>query len=228
LKRIGTDYLDVYFCHRFDKDTPPEETARAMDDLVRQGKILYWGTSEWTGDQLRKLHRLCAKHGLYRPQVEQPQYSLLAREKFELDARPVAVKHGMGLVLWSPLAFGMLTGKYDEGFPEGARLTRLEWLREWAYADEKIERVRRFKVQADRLGCSRAELAIAWAAAQRGVSSVILGVTRIEQLHENLGALEVDLTKDVLTELDGIFPKPGLLQLTRLRARRFLRRSGAD
>ncbi len=207
LRRIGTDYLDIYFCHRFDKETPIEETARAMDDLIHQGKILYWGTSEWTGSQLREVNDLCNAANLYRPQVEQPQYSLLARAKFEQDVRPVAVEYGMGLVLWSPLAFGMLTGKYDDGLPQGSRLQRLEWLREEAIADERIERVRKFKTQADRAGCSRAQLALAWAAAQPGVSSVILGVTRIDQLRENLDALSVEITDDMAAALDEAFPK---------------------
>ncbi len=207
LKRIGTDYLDVYFCHRFDKETPLEETARAMDDLVHQGKVLYWGTSEWTGKQLGAVHQLCNEHNLYRPQVEQPQYSLLAREKFEKDVRPVAVEYGMGLVLWSPLAFGMLTGKYDRGLPEGARLERLEWLREEALTEERLERVRKFKAHADGAGCSRAQLALAWAAAQPGVSSVILGVTRLEQLRENLAALKVEVSPELTASLDETFPK---------------------
>ena len=207
LGRIGTDYLDIYFCHRFDKNTPVEETARAMDDLVHQGKILYWGTSEWTGVQLRDVHTFCNEHGLYRPQVEQPQYSLLARAKFEGDVRPVAVEYGMGLVLWSSLAFGMLTGKYDDGLPEDSRLARLEWLREEVFAEERLESARQFKRHADELGCSRTQLALAWAAAQADVSSVILGVTRLEQLQENLGALDVQVTQEGLAQLDALFPK---------------------
>jgi voltage-dependent potassium channel beta subunit len=209
LKRIGTDYLDVYFCHRFDKNTPIEETARAMDDLVHQGKILYWGTSEWTGVQLRDVHTFCNEHNLYRPQVEQPQYSLLARAKFEGDVRPIAVEYGMGLVLWSPLAFGMLTGKYDDGLPEDSRLARLEWLREEVYAEDRLQRARRFKQHADELGCSRAQLALAWAAAQSDVSSVILGATRLEQLQENLNALELEVTPELMAQLDTVFPVEG-------------------
>ena len=211
LKRIGTDYLDIYFCHRFDTNTPIEETARAMDDLIHQGKILYWGTSEWTGKQLHNVHKLCRECHLYRPQVEQPQYSLLARAKFEQDVRPAAVEHGMGLVTWSPLALGMLTGKYDEGFPEGARLARVDWLREWAYSEERQELVRRFKAHADQLGCSRAQLALAWVAAQEGVSSVILGVTHVDQLSENLDALKIEIPQQVLKDLDALFPPDGTL-----------------
>jgi len=120
--------------------------------------------------------------------------------------RPIAVEHGMGMVVWSPLAFGILTGKYDDGLPQGARLTRIDWLREAEYAEQKIQRVREFTTHAERLGCSRAQLALAWAAVQNGVSSVILGVTRLEQLRENLGALDIQLTEDVTAGIDDLFP----------------------
>jgi voltage-dependent potassium channel beta subunit len=227
LRRIGTDYLDLYFCHRFDRDTPLEETARAMDDLVRQGKILYWGTSEWNGAQLSRVYRLCKRFNLRPPQVEQPQYSLLARAKFELDVRPAAERHGMGLVVWSPLAFGLLTGKYDDGFPEDARLTRLAWLRKSEFSEDRVAQVRRFREVSERCGHGRTPLALAWALAARGVSSVILGVTRLEQLRENLEALQIRMTPELAAELERVFPGPGLLDLARLRARRILRR-GAD
>lgn len=206
LKRIGTDYLDLYFCHRFDPETPVEETARAMDDLVRQGKVLYWGTSEWGGEQLAAVHRLCDQRHLYRPQVEQPQYSLLERRKFELEVREVAVEWGMGLVVWSPLASGLLTGKYDSGVPAGSRLANIGWLKDSVLTPERVEQVKRFKKIADQLACTRAQLALAWAASQRGVSSVITGATRVEQLQENLGALKVTLTDETLRALDAVFP----------------------
>lgn len=205
LRRIGTDYLDIYFCHRFDAETPLEETARAMDDLVRQGKVLYWGTSEWSGDQLREAQRLCEGRMLYRPQVEQPQYSLLERKKFEQDAGPAAAELGMGLVVWSPLASGLLTGKYDEGVPAGTRLSQIAWLKEAVITPERVARVKKFKRIADELGCSRAQLALAWTAAQAGVSSVITGATRPEQLIENLGALRVLLEDRTLSALDELF-----------------------
>lgn len=206
LRRIGTDYLDLYFCHRFDENTPVDETARAMDDLVRQGKVLYWGTSDWTGKQLKDVRGVCEERHLHAPQVEQPQYSLLARGKFEKDVRPVLEKAGMGAVVWSPLGSGLLTGKYDDGLPEGSRLARIDWLREWVWSEEKLDRVRRFKTYADSLGCTRAQLAIAWAAAQPGVSSVILGATRLEQLQENLGALNVAIDDELARKLDALFP----------------------
>ncbi len=208
LQRIGTDYLDVYFCHRFDQDTPVEETLRAMDDLVHQGKILYWGTSEWPGAELRRVCEMAEGRNLYRPQVEQPQFSLLARKKLEEDVRPAVAAHGMGLVVWSPLASGLLSGKYDEGVPKGARLDspNLGWLRDQLLTEDHVERVRRMKSVADQLGCSRAQLALAWAAAQPGISSVILGATRVEQLVENLGALDVKVDASVSAALDAIFP----------------------
>lgn len=209
LKRIGTDYLDIYFCHRFDKNTPMEETARAMDDLVHQGKVLYWGTSEWTGDQLGEVHRICDHRNLYAPQVEQPQYSLLARAKFEQDVRPVAADKGMGLVVWSPLAFGILTGKYDKGLAPGSRLAQIGWLREAYYQEEAVEPARRFKPIADKVGCTRAQLALAWVVGQPGVSSVILGATRVEQLKENLEALKLEIPDDTRAALDEIFPPTG-------------------
>ena len=139
LARIGTDYLDLYFCHRYDSETPLDETARAMDDLVRQGKVMYWGTSEWTGAQIRAAHELADRRNLYGPQVEQPQYSLLVRDKVENDVQPATEEHGMGLVVWSPLASGLLTGKYDEAVPTDSRLGRIDWLRESVMTEDRLE-----------------------------------------------------------------------------------------
>ncbi len=204
LQRIGTDYLDILFCHRFDDETPLEETVRAMGDLMRQGKILYWGTSEWSADQLRLAHDI-ADPG-YGPQVEQPQYSLKERARVEDEIVPAAESTGMGLVVWSPLASGVLTGKYDDGVPEDSRLGRMDGLRARLLESEILERVRAMKAVADAAGCSRTQLALAWAAAQRGISSVILGATSVAQLEENLGALDVEITPEVATALDGIFP----------------------
>jgi voltage-dependent potassium channel beta subunit len=206
LKRIGTDYLDIYFCHRPDEHTPVEETVRAMDDLVHQGKILYWGTSEWSGDQLRQAHAIADKRNLYGPQVEQPQYSLLARESVEADVRPAAEEAGMGLVVWSPLASGVLTGKYDEGIPTGSRLERMDWLREGLCTETNLDRVRRMKALAEGVGCTRAQLALTWAASQPGISSVITGATTLNQLEDNLGALQVELTPEDQAALDALFP----------------------
>ena len=212
LRRIGTDYLDLYFCHRFDATTPLEETVRALDDLVRQGKILYWGTSEWTGAQVREACAIADRLGCYAPRVEQPQYSLLARAKVESDVRPVTDEAGMGLVLWSPLSSGLLTGKYDDGLPEGSRLARIEFLRTRLMQDDLLGKVRAMKAIADELGCTRTQLALAWAAAQPGVTSVILGATSVAQLVENLGARDLVLSPDALARLDALFPPDGMLE----------------
>lgn len=205
LQRLGMDYLDLYFCHRWDADTPLEETMRAMDDLIRQGKILYWGTSEWTGAQLRLAHAVADRRNLRAPVVEQPQYNLLVRAKVEGDVRPAAAELGMGLVVWSPLASGVLTGKYDDGIPAGSRLDRVEWLRASTLTADFRARVRRFGELAAEVGISRARLALAWALAQPGVSSVITGATSVAQLEENLAALSVTLTDELRARLDQLF-----------------------
>ncbi len=205
LKRIGTDYLDLYFCHRFDDDVSLEETTRAMDHLIRQGKVLYWGTSEWTGAQLREAHTIADRRNLYAPVVEQPQYSLLARKKLEGDVLGQAQSLGMGLVVWSPLASGVLTGKYDGGVPAGSRLEKLAWLREKFLTEESLARVKKFGDVAKDLGTTRTKLALAWALARPGVSSVIMGATTTEQLQENLGALHVKMTPELMQKLDDLF-----------------------
>lgn len=201
LRRMKTDYFDIYFCHRFDSDTPLLETVRAMDDLIKQGKILYWGTSEWSGDQLRQVYELCDDGGFYPPQVEQPQYSLLVRDKFEQDVAPAAQDLGMGLVTWSPLASGFLTGKYDSGISAG-RLSRVDWLREIFWTEANRKKVIELKTYSDEIGCSRSQLALAWASSHRGVSSVILGATSPQQLKENLGALKVQIPEKIRSYLN--------------------------
>jgi len=206
LKRLGTDYLDIYFCHRFDPETPVDETLRAMDDLIHQGKILYWGTSEWSGDQIRDVHDRADRRNCYGPQVEQPQYNLIERWRVENDVRPAASERGMGLVVWSPLASGLLSGKYDKGVPAGSRLADMGWLRDRILTDDNVKKVREMKAIADDLGCSRSQLAIAWTAAQPGISSVITGATKLEQLEENLGALRVKIDEGVQERLDALFP----------------------
>lgn len=208
LQRIGTDYLDMYFCHRFDEETPVLETMRAMDDLIHQGKVLYWGTSEWSSAQIQLACDLAEQYNLIPPQVEQPQYNLLNRARFEQDVMPTAVRNGMGLVTFSPLASGMLTGKYDDGMPPDSRLARTTWLQE-RLTEERVEQVRRMKPIADALGVLRSQLALAWTLRQKAISSVITGATRVEQLENNLKAAEIVLTEDVLAALDSIF-EPGL------------------
>jgi voltage-dependent potassium channel beta subunit len=204
LQRIGTDYLDIYFCHRYDPETPVEETVRIMDDLIHHGKILYWGTSEWTAEQIQEAMNVCDKGGYYKPQVEQPQYSLIAREKFESGVHQKTTTHGMGVVTWSPLGSGILTGKYDNGITSG-RLSKMDSLKETIYTEQNIERVRNMKKLADALECTRGQLALAWLQAQPGLTSVILGATSVEQLLENLGALKVKITPEIDRELKKIF-----------------------
>lgn len=207
LKRIGADYLDIYFCHRYDDDTPLEETVRAMDDLVHQGKILYWGTSEWSGEQIQQAVDFCTAHNLYKPQVEQPEYNLYARKRFETDVMPTASRNGIGLVVWSPLASGLLTGKYDEGLPKGARLAEVDWLKDELYNQDPVDKARRLKPIADDLGLTRAELALAWCLRQPDLTSVITGASKVEQLEHNLKALNArdKLTPDVLARIDALF-----------------------
>lgn len=204
LERLGTDYLDIYFCHRPDPETPIEETARAMDDLIHQGKVLYWGTSEWSAAQIVEAYEICERYNLYKPVVEQPQYSMLYRERVEQQIMPVTVPRGIGLVVWSPLAQGMLTGKYDAGIPEDSRFAREPWARERYMTDANIERVRRLKAIADELGISRAQLALAWVLRTPAVSSAIIGATRPEQIDDNVRAAEVQLSAEVIERIEQI------------------------
>jgi len=207
LRRLGTDYLDLYFCHREDPETPLEESVRAMDDLVHQGKILYWGTSCWHGRTLLKAHALAGLRNLYAPIVEQPRYSLLSRG-VERRIMPLVKRLGMGLVVWSPLAGGALTGKYDEGIPEGSRAASMpSWLEE-ALNEENRPKLRRFSAIARELGCAPSQLALAWCLRRPEVASVITGATRPEQVVENVKAVEVQIPGDVLRELDELFPRP--------------------
>jgi voltage-dependent potassium channel beta subunit len=202
LKRLGTDYIDLYFCHRPDPETPIEETVRAMDDLVHQGKILYWGTSEWGAAQLAEAWDLCEQRGYYKPVVEQPQYSMLVRENVEHQLLPVVEPRQIGLVVWSPLAMGMLTGKYDAGLPDDSRFARESWAKERYMNAANAERVRRLKPIADELGVTRAQLALAWALRLAAVSSVIIGATRPEQIDDNVGAATLTLSDDVVAAIE--------------------------
>lgn len=205
LQRIGADYLDIYFCHRFDKETPVEETVRAMDDLIHQGKILYWGTSEWSSEQLEQVHAIADKRNLYAPQVEQPMYNLLKRQRFEQDVKPAISKYGMGVVTFSLLASGFLTGKYDDSIPANSRMSWLDSMKDWFYSDENVSLSKNFKKVADKTGYTRSQLAIAWVAAQPAISSVILGATKVQQLKENLKALEIDISEENDAELKKLF-----------------------
>jgi voltage-dependent potassium channel beta subunit len=205
LKRLGTEYLDIYFCHRYDLETPLEETVSAMTDLVRQGKILYWGTSEWTAAQITEAVGIARANGLVAPVTEQPQYSLVYRDRVEKEILPATEKHGVGLVVWSPLGMGVLSGKYDAGKPEGSRLAQMDNFAQRLLSEENLERVRQFKAVADDLGVTRSTLAIAWVLRQKGVSSAIVGATKPEQLDDTLKAADLKLEADVVTRIDEIF-----------------------
>jgi len=205
LQRIGTDYLDIYFCHNWDEETPIEETIRAMNDLVHQGKVLYWAVSNWEGAPMQAACDFAEQHNLYKPLADQPEYNLLERTKFEAEIAPTAQKNGMGLVTYSPLASGLLTGKYDDGIPEGSRMASVDWLKEELGKNSFLDKSRKFKSIAEGLGVSRAEVAIAWCLHHPAVSSVITGATRVEQLETNLKAMELKLDESVLKQLDAIF-----------------------
>ncbi|MBX3062585.1 MAG: aldo/keto reductase family protein [Anaerolineae bacterium] len=204
LKRLGTDYIDIYFCHRPDPETPIYETARAMDDLIHQGKVLYWGTSVWSGEQIQEALNICARHNLYPPKVEQPQYSMLHRETVEQEILPVTEKNGMGLVVFSPLAQGMLTGKYDDGVPDDSRFAREGWAKERFMNAENAEKVKALKLIADQLGGTRSQLALAWVLRQSGVSSAIIGATKAAQVDDNVKAADLKLDDGVLQQIEGI------------------------
>jgi voltage-dependent potassium channel beta subunit len=192
LRRLRVDYLDLFFCHRPDPDTPVAETVWAMDALVRQGKVLYWGTSEWPAALIREAIQVARSHHLHAPTMEQPQYNLLHRDRVELEYAPLYAEHGLGTTVWSPLASGLLTGKYNEGVPEGSRFAHLGQaspLHDHQRAPSRLERARRFTALAAELGVAPAQLAIAWCLVNPHVSSVLLGASSTAQLRENLGAL---------------------------------------
>jgi voltage-dependent potassium channel beta subunit len=204
LVRLGTDYVDIYFCHRPDPDTPMRETVMAMNTLIEQGKVLYWGTSEWSAAQILEAYDLCERYGWHLPKTEQPQYSMLVRERIENEVLPVTAPRGVGLVTWSPLAMGMLTGKYDDGIPADSRFGREPWAKERYMNDANIERVRQLKPIADGLGISRAQLALAWVLRHDGVSSVITGATRPEQVLDNVAAADVALSAETIDQINAI------------------------
>ena len=212
MKRLQVDYLDLYFCHRADPDTPIGETVWAMHNLITQGKVLYWGTSEWTAEEITEAYEFAEKNHLTPPTMEQPQYNLLDRKRFEVEYDPIFRRYQMGTTIWSPLASGALTGKYLEGIPEGSRATLkgYEWLKKHMIDSERgqarMDKVRNLKPIADELGVSLSKMSIAWCLLNPNVSTVILGASRVDQLKENLEALEVVplLTEDVQRKLAGI------------------------
>jgi voltage-dependent potassium channel beta subunit len=205
LKRMDLDYIDIYFCHRYDPDTPVEEVVYTMNSFIQQGKILYWGTSEWDAAQITYARAIARQFNLIPPVVEQPQYNMFHRKRVEDELTPICREFGIGLTTWSPLYFGILTGKYNEGIPDGSRasLDNMSWIRD-RITNEKIERVRLLTALASELEITTAQLAIAWLLRRKEVSSVITGATRLEQLDENLLAAEAQekLTNEILEQID--------------------------
>jgi voltage-dependent potassium channel beta subunit len=215
LQRLQVDYLDMYFCHRPDKKTPVEETVWAMNHLIQQGKIMYWGTSEWSGVEIMEAHRVAEKFRLIGPTMEQPQYNLFERDKIEKEFLEIYKNVGLGTTIWSPLASGLLSGKYNDGIPKGSRfaLEGFDWLKERWVMDDKVKKVKKLTELATKLGVSTASLSIAWCIKNPNVSTAILGATKKAQLLDNLKALDVvtRLTPDVMEKIETIMKtKPTL------------------
>lgn len=204
LERMQLDYLDIYFAHRYDDETPMEEIVEAFSDVVRSGRALYWGTSMWSPAQIAEAHTFAKANGLVAPVTEQPEYSMLRRNRVEEHVLPVVRGKGIGLVVWSPLAQGMLTGKYDEGVPEGSRFANFEQFKERFLTSENVAKVRALAPIAEELGITRAQLALAWVLREPAVASVITGATRVDQLEDNVRAADVVLEEEVLAKIDEI------------------------
>ncbi len=211
LNRLQLDYLDLYFCHRPDAETPIEEVVYTMDSLIRQGKVFYWGTSEWSAQEIMEAYAAARQYNLIPPAMEQPQYNMLVRERFEKEYARLYDTIGLGTTTWSPLASGLLTGKYINGVPEGSRLTLpgYEWLRDQLMGDERKrdrDRVERLAPLAQKLGMTLSQLAVAWLLKNPRVSTVILGASKLEQLRENLASLEKvrELTDEAMEKIESI------------------------
>ena len=208
LKRLKVEYVDLAFCHRPDPDTPIEETVRAWDVLVRQGKVFYWGTSEWAAQDVLQAHRIAVERGLTPPAMEQPQYNMFVRDKVEKEYLPLYEKLGYGITSWSPLESGVLSGKYNDGIPKGTRLDlpNMAWLKDEVLQGGRIEKVRKLAAVAKDIGCSMSQLAIGWCLGNPHVSTVITGASKKEQVVENMRAADVAgrLTGDVMARIDRI------------------------
>ncbi|MFM2078852.1 MAG: hypothetical protein RJA49_2742 [Actinomycetota bacterium] len=206
LERFGLDFIDLVYCHRPDPATPIEETVWAMSDMISQGKALYWGTSEWSADEIRAAWSIADKHHLHKPVMEQPQYNLFARDKVEKEYARLYEDIGLGTTIWSPLASGLLTGKYKDGIPEGSRgsLAGYEWLADRLSEESTIAKVERLRPIADEIGCTIAQLAIAWCAHNPNVSTVITGASRASQVTENFKALDAleALTPEIVARIE--------------------------
>ena len=217
LQRLQVEYLDLYFCHRPDTTVPIEEVVWTMHNLIQQGKILYWGTSQWSAAEIMEAHRVAQQYGLIAPVMEQPQYNMFERFKMEQDYLPVFQNVGLGTTIWSPLAAGFLTGKYIDGIPEGSRLDikGFDWLKERWLQEEKIKKLKKLVALAEKLGVSMASLAIAWTIKNPNVSTAILGATKKEQLYDNLKALDTlkVLSSDVMEKIEKILQNKPILDL---------------
>lgn len=208
LQRLQVEYLDLFFCHRPDKETPIAETVWSMHNLIQQGKILYWGTSEWSAQEIMEAHRVAEKYNLIGPTMEQPQYNMLVRDKVEVEFSQIYKTIGLGTTIWSPLASGLLTGKYRDGIKDDYRLNRdeLKWLKERNVVEENIKKANQIADLSEEIGATPAQFAIAWCLANPDVSTVILGASKVNQLTENLGALKVlpKITEDVKEKVEEI------------------------
>lgn len=211
LERLQLEYLDLYFCHRPDRNAPVEETVRAMHDLIQQGKVLYWGTSEWTAQQIMEAYSIARQLNLTPPTMEQPQYHMFHRQRVEVEYARLYKEIGLGTTIWSPLASGLLTGKYNNGIPDDSRanLEGFNWLKRRFTSDKaisQIDTIRKLSVIADQMGTNMARLAIAWCLKNPNVSSVITGASRLEQVEDNMKALDVVdmLDSEVMAEIDRI------------------------
>ena len=209
LRRMHLDFLDLVFCHRPDPETPIEETVYAMHDIIERGRALYWGTSEWSAEAVREAWDIADRNHLHKPTMEQPQYNLLTRYKVEQEFAPLYDRIGLGLTTWSPLASGLLSGKYIDGVPEGSRaqLPGYEWLKQLLTDADSNHRVRKLRDLAGDLGVTTAQLALTWCASNPHVSTVITGASRPDQVRENLGALDAlaKLTPELKTQIETIF-----------------------
>lgn len=221
MERLQVEHLDLYYCHRPDPRVPMEETVRAMTELIQQGKVRYWGTSEWSAQQIMEAHMVARQYGLIPPTMEQPQYNMFERYRFEVEYGRLYTTVGLGTTIWSPLASGMLTGKYNNGIPAESRvnLPGYEWLKKTFESEEgkaRIEKVKTLTTIADELGTSTSRMALAWCLKNPNVSTVITGASRLEQLQDNLEALDVVplLTDEVMTKIEDVLQnKPKELEL---------------
>ncbi len=207
LERLRMDHIDLVYCHRPDPETPIEETVWAMSDIVASGRALYWGTSEWSAQEIRAAWEIAERHHLRKPIVEQPEYNLFKRERVEVEYARLYEDIGLGLTTFSPLASGLLTGKYQDGIPDGSRGDDVEWLRDHLTDESRLAKVDQFLAVAGAIGCTPGQLALAWTASNPNVSSVIIGARNVAQLSENLQALEVlkAMTPEQKTSLDELF-----------------------